>query len=1080
MIRNIYSKLRSIRMPYKLTFFIMGIASTVWFLVRVIPKPSRAGYPCMKAAAPFMSSFVIYMLTVSGSALLFKRSGQFFKKAKYILATTAFLGALVLFAFSSNIFSSNTNAAPATTNEDYVANQPMGEGAGIFPGRVVWDWNPDATDENCTNTQDDVSRGEDGFFMAKNNDQDVIDDMLAYVVNQVAGAYDIHTAWEKLFTAHNQKKGLGDVSYQSGQKIFIKINQGGAGWLTNNDDLSFKELSWTEKYYGMAETSPGIVISMLDQLVNGYGVAQEDIYVGDPIAHIYKHNYEQMVAVFPNVKYVDNEHSDLGRTLISESADPSIEWSDKSEVMSTAGVDYLYKEMETADYMINIAALKAHARAGITLTTKNHFGSHTRDAAEHLHPGLIASENDKPFRTEYGVYRVLTDIMGHEKLGGNTVLFVVDGLWGGTEAVEKPVKWETAPFNGDWPNSIIASQDQVALESFCFDLLRNEFTDPNGPGKARPLMGAADDHMHQAADSKNWPAGISYDPEGDGTPIGSLGVHEHWNNLIDKQYSRNLGYDYGIELIAPKSLLENTVKALEADALPLIDGEPLDDCWKEAQWYHINQTWINWGETIDSSDFFGRFKMSWSEQENLLYYLVEITDDAFIDGYVFPGDGYYNFDIVEVFIDEDVSGGPHSIDENAFAYHLAVNAPEEGGIESDFYACDLGADWAKMDYADHVPELVMKKIGNKYYYEFSMALYGDSYDNANPETSRVSLIADKEIGLSMAYCDNDTPDGVRDNFFGSVWVPEEKFNSHWEDADGFGTVRLIKSGTVMNHAVELTGSIANYMLSELNTDLVVEDELQEVFNDPDGDVLSYSVICDESKLDFTVDGNVLKVNASAEFAGEPEVTLTASDGSSSASTSFKISFGTTQTVEVTGSISDYELTMLNSFQIVQDDLRDVFSDPNETGLSYTATSDQSALDFSIVGNALKVKASAAFEGEADVSVLASDGLTEATTTFKITAVIVGIPGSGAADGISCYPNPVTDHLIVKLQLESAYTGKTSVQLFNMAGMSLISHNVNLIGGAGSVGINLSGQTAGYYILRIDAGTETYSRPINKR
>jgi hypothetical protein len=46
-----------------------------------------------------------------------------------------------------------------------------------------------------------------------------------------------------------------------------------------------------------------------------------------------------------------------------------------------------------------------------------------------------------------------------------------------------------------------------------------------------------------------WPDNIVYDPEGDGTEIGSLGVHEHWNNSEDMQYSRNLGTGEGIELI---------------------------------------------------------------------------------------------------------------------------------------------------------------------------------------------------------------------------------------------------------------------------------------------------------------------------------------------------------------------------------------------------------------------------------------------------------------------------------------------------------------------------------------------------
>jgi hypothetical protein len=47
--------------PPKLLFFLMGIISTIWFLIRVIPKPGRAAYPCMRVAAPFMSGFILYL-----------------------------------------------------------------------------------------------------------------------------------------------------------------------------------------------------------------------------------------------------------------------------------------------------------------------------------------------------------------------------------------------------------------------------------------------------------------------------------------------------------------------------------------------------------------------------------------------------------------------------------------------------------------------------------------------------------------------------------------------------------------------------------------------------------------------------------------------------------------------------------------------------------------------------------------------------------------------------------------------------------------------------------------------------------
>ncbi|MDX2430858.1 MAG: T9SS type A sorting domain-containing protein, partial [Bacteroides sp.] len=62
-----------------------------------------------------------------------------------------------------------------------------------------------------------------------------------------------------------------------------------------------------------------------------------------------------------------------------------------------------------------------------------------------------------------------------------------------------------------------------------------------------------DDYLHQAASSDWWPEGISYDPDNSGTVLESLGVHEHWNNDSEKLYSRNLGMEYGIELIKPFS-----------------------------------------------------------------------------------------------------------------------------------------------------------------------------------------------------------------------------------------------------------------------------------------------------------------------------------------------------------------------------------------------------------------------------------------------------------------------------------------------------------------------------------------------
>jgi hypothetical protein len=98
------------------------------------------------------------------------------------------------------------------------------------------------------------------------------------------------------------------------------------------------------------------------------------------------------------------------------------------------------------------------------------------------------------------------------------------------------------------------SQDPVAIESVCLDFLRAEAL-VNTAFRNRPFFPAVGDYLHQAADKANWAEGITYDPESDGTEMpASLGVHEHWNNSTDKQYTRNLGTGTGIELISFKSI----------------------------------------------------------------------------------------------------------------------------------------------------------------------------------------------------------------------------------------------------------------------------------------------------------------------------------------------------------------------------------------------------------------------------------------------------------------------------------------------------------------------------------------------
>jgi len=571
---NWYSKLRAWhlgrKVPDKIIFVVLGITSTLWFLFRVIPKPSRASYPCVRAVAPFMSGFVLYLISLGGMSLVIKRLWKSFTGYYSFSSIILFLALLLFTGINITSDTSETSAQNTVlTGPQDGPNSPIGIGHGVKPGVVVWSWNPDATNENCKNTIENY----DWFFSPQNTNGQVVSKMVSESVKKLGGSSDLKKSWDALFRQHNKMKYGKKKGYSEGEKIFIKINQGTASWSLSKDDQNNgytvpKEVKTGQRrgrFTGATETSPFIVQEILRELVNIAGVKQEDIYIGDPISHIFGHNYEAWHGEFPDVKYVDKFSDQFNRTLIKPTEKDLLYYSDKKQT------DKLFDVIENADYMINVASLKPHGSAGISLTSKNHFGSHARRSASHLHYALIAPmweesprQVGKASNGGYRKYRVLVDLMGSRYLGQNTMLFVVDGLFGGgSDETKGPVKYFMAPFNSDWSNSVFMSQDQVALESVCYDFLRNEWNGrykhdaANSVFEEGPNMYGVDDHLHQAADSKNWPEGIVYDPDNSGKPLPSLGVHEHWNNPIDKQYSGNLGKKNGITLVAiPDTLVK--------------------------------------------------------------------------------------------------------------------------------------------------------------------------------------------------------------------------------------------------------------------------------------------------------------------------------------------------------------------------------------------------------------------------------------------------------------------------------------------------------------------------------------------
>lgn len=200
-----------------------------------------------------------------------------------------------------------------------------------------------------------------------------------------------------------------------------------------------------------------------------------------------------------------------------------------------------------ATYVINLANLKGHSY-GITLCGKNHFGSFINGNA--LRPPEGANLHGWLTKSEMGIYSPLVDLMANADLGGKTVLYMLDALIcapsEGASITAENSKWQQAPFNGDYTSSIFVSQDPVAIDSVGADFLNNEPTVTGNNRSAADITN--ENYLHETGLVVNAPSGTNY-TDGNGHTVTNLGVHEHWNNSIEKLYSRNLGKDEGIELV---------------------------------------------------------------------------------------------------------------------------------------------------------------------------------------------------------------------------------------------------------------------------------------------------------------------------------------------------------------------------------------------------------------------------------------------------------------------------------------------------------------------------------------------------
>lgn len=535
-IRNIYSN-------NKFLFPVFGILALVWFLIRVVPKPSRIAYPCQQAAAGIGLSFLVYVTAFVSSYPIFRLIYKYIhRNVAYLFILALVLGSVITINYA---IEPDFSKVVSTFVPYEGPNSPIGVGKGLFSGRVVW-------------VRDTASTNWDGkekyWWDDEHTDQRVVSNMFSEMLRKYTETSDDKSSWNAIFRHFNKTHERGDILYKPGEKVVIKINC--------NHDKSF---TWDNEVH----PSPAAVYALVSQLIDVVGVSGNDItifdgsrFIGNPVYNKIRSNPG---AEYQKVWFASKLEYDAPQRFFPEPDTTSaIYFSIKDTETNSFSKKikfFLPKCYSDAKYIINFSILRGHRVFGVTLSSKNHFGSVYNPLLNEFKPGKTGSLWQKRVPTDYMLHSFslwdypvsnklgdpsfAPSMLGHKDLGGKELIYLIDGIFTSKGNETGMIKFSS--IDNDWCSSLFISQDPVALESVGTEILTNEPNVTNGNPSFTPDL---ENFLRESALANHSPSGMKYDPENDGKYLSqSLGVHEHWNNSKDKKYSRNLGKKEGIELI---------------------------------------------------------------------------------------------------------------------------------------------------------------------------------------------------------------------------------------------------------------------------------------------------------------------------------------------------------------------------------------------------------------------------------------------------------------------------------------------------------------------------------------------------
>lgn len=401
---------------------LVAIIALIWFIIRVVPKPSRITYPCQQVATSIISSTVVFLASIFGITTLFRKFSPFIKKYSLMICGLFVIAGislgLGLTAASGCSVSFGTDAAVGDTSGGMIYTKRVSS----FQSDPYADLAVARVYDPTVSTFQFGTSNYDYYWRTFNTDK--LQSMLERGLMEITGTTSPAAAWQKILPGAT-----------STSKVAVKVN---------NNNIKFYPNDW----YRSNMTDPPMVVAIARSLVLA-GIKQENITFFDASRNYPGAMVTEIHAEFPKVVLAGLGMAKSGTQLTF------------SEFAYKVGIP---QAVIDANYLIDCALFKGHS-GQITGVMKNLAGL-SDDPAQVLH-------NYKAYETSKALYEMVLNSAIKSRL----VLCITEAIFGSqkpTEYLANSQLTKTEFFPNKMCNSVFVSRNPYLLDAVLLSFMNVE------------------------------------------------------------------------------------------------------------------------------------------------------------------------------------------------------------------------------------------------------------------------------------------------------------------------------------------------------------------------------------------------------------------------------------------------------------------------------------------------------------------------------------------------------------------------------------------------------------------------------